>query len=115
MSELQGLQSRIKNFRASGFQVIAISPDTVEENSRVARKMKLDFPILSDGDLTVTKALGLLHEKGGMGGHDVPRPATFLIENGVITWRDLTDNWRVRIQADELLEVVQKQAGLALN
>ncbi|HIG42895.1 MAG: redoxin domain-containing protein [bacterium] len=112
MSELQGLQSRINDFRASGFEVIAISPDTPQENSRVARRLKLDYPILSDGDLAVTRALGLVHEKGGMGGHDVPRPATFLIENGVILWQDLTDNWRVRIHADDLLEVVRRQASL---
>ena len=112
MSELQGLQSRIDDFRASGFEVIAVCPDTPEENSRVARRLKLDYPILSDGDLAVTRALGLVHEKGGMGGHDVPRPATFLIENGVIKWRDLTDNWRVRIHPDELLEVVRQQASL---
>ena len=112
MSELQGLQSRIHDFRASGFQVIAISPDTPEENSRVAKRLKLEYSILSDGDLAVTRALGLVHEKGGMGGHDVPRPATFLIEDGVIKWRDLADNWRVRIQVDELLKVVRRQASL---
>ena len=109
MSELQGLQSRIQDFRTAGFQVIAVCPDTIEQNSRVARRLKLDFPILSDGDLTVTKALGLLHEKGGMEGQDVPRPATYLIDSGVIEWRDLTDNWRVRIHADELLVVAQRQ------
>lgn len=113
MSELQGLQSRISEFQASGFSVIAISPDTVEENSRVVRRLKLDYPILSDGDLNVTKALGLLHEKGGMGGHDVPRPATFLIEGGVIKWRDLTDNWRIRIRVDDLLDVVTKQTSVS--
>ncbi len=106
MSELQGLQSRISEFRDAGFKVIAISPDSIEENSKVARRLKLDYPILSDSDLSLTKALGLLHEKGGMGGHDVPRPATFLVEGGVIQWRDLTDNWRVRIQAKELLDVI---------
>ena len=111
MSELQGLQSRINDFRSSGYNVIAISPDTVEENDRVVRRLQLDFPILSDAGLGVTKTLGLVHEKGGMGGHDVPRPATFLINKGTIQWRDLTDNWRVRIHADALLEVVQNLAN----
>ena len=59
----------------------------------------------------MTKSLGLLHENGGMGGHDIPRPATFIVENGQIIWRDLTDNWRVRIQAKQLLEVLEDLSG----
>jgi hypothetical protein len=27
--------------------------------------------------------------------------------DGIIKWRDLTDNWRVRILADDLLDVVR--------
>ncbi len=105
MSELQGLQSLINEFRSAGYEVLAVSPDSVAENDRVVQRLSLDFPILSDPDLEVTRALGLVHEKGGMEGDDIPRPATFLIQNGFIAWRDLTDNWRVRIRADDLLEI----------
>ena len=105
MSELQGLQSRINDFRSAGYEVMAVSPDSIAENDHVVDRLSLDFSILSDPDLEVTRALGLVHERGGMEGDDVPRPATFLIQNGLITWRDLTDNWRVRIRVDDLLEV----------
>ncbi len=84
---------------------MAVSPDSMAENDKVVQRLSLDFPILSDSDLEVTRALGLLHEGGGIEGDDVPRPATFLIQDGFIAWRDLTDNWRVRIRADDLLEV----------
>ena len=111
MSELHGLQSRINEFEAAGFRVVAVSPDSVAENEAVARRLGLDFPILSDSELELTRALGLLHEGGAPDGSDIPRPATFLVEGGVIQWRYLTDNWRVRIQADELLEVARSLLG----
>jgi peroxiredoxin Q/BCP len=103
MSELHGLQTRITEFENAGARVIAVSPDSTEDNLGVVRRFDLSFPILSDPNLRLTDALGLRHEGAGMDGGDVPRPATFIIEDGRVIWRDLTDNWRIRIQADELL------------
>jgi peroxiredoxin len=50
---------------------------------------------------------GLRHEKGGPGG-DVARPAVFLIDRqGRIVWRELTENWRVRVRPEQVLEQVR--------
>ena len=111
MSELHGLQSRIDDFEAAGFQVVAVSPDSTAENLGVVRRLGLDYPILSDSELEVTRALGIVHEGAAMDGGDIPRPAVFVVEDGVIKWRHLTDNWRVRIHADELLEVARSIGG----
>jgi peroxiredoxin len=112
MSELHGLQLKIDEFEAAGYRVVAVSPDTVEENQQVARRLRLDYPILSDADLQLTDALGLRHEGAAMDGGDIPRPATFIALSGAIRWRDLTDNWRVRIRADDLLREARELAGL---
>ncbi len=106
MSELQGLQSRISDFEAQGIQLIAISPDSVEQNRQVAEWLDLDFPILSDSMLTATDAFRLRHADAAPGGGDLPRPATYIIESGRIVWRDLTDNWRVRPRPDQLLAAI---------
>ena len=45
------------------------------------------------------------------GRSDVPRPATFIIRDGRIVWRDLTENWRIRIQADDLLDAFREVTG----
>jgi hypothetical protein len=48
-----------------------------------------------------------VHEGGKPGGGAIARPAIFLVEtDGGISWRHLTDNYRVRVQPEDLLEVL---------
>jgi len=110
MSALHGLQARLEDFDRSGTRIIAISPDSPPENRKVADKLGLGFPILSDSELEATKALGLVHEGGGMPPdfEDIPRPAVFIVEDGVIQWRAVTENWRVRVRPDALLEALAR-------
>jgi peroxiredoxin len=107
MSELQGLQSRIEDFRQAGAQIVAISPDDVEQNRQVAEWLGLEFPVLSDRELRATDAFGLRHSEGSPDGGDIPRPATFLLEDGVVRWRDLTESWRIRPRPDDLLTALR--------
>jgi peroxiredoxin len=51
---------------------------------------------------------GLVHENGKPGGGAIARPAIFLVEpDGTISWRQLTDDYRVRVRAENLLEVLR--------
>ena len=110
MSELQGLQSRLTEIRAAGAEVVAISVDSIEDNRRVAEKLDIDYPILSDLEAKAITAYGVLHSEGGMGGKDIARPAIFLIDkDGVIVWRRLTENWRVRVRPEQVLEAILSQ------
>ena len=111
MSELHGLQTRITEFQQAGATVVAVSPDSPEENRGVVERLGLGFPILSDEDLALTRSLGLLHEQGGPAGQDIPRPAIFIVDDGTIRWSELTDNWRVRVQAGSLLAAVEQTLG----
>ena len=103
MSELQGLQSRIDDLRGAGVRVVAISPDTVEQNAAVVERFGLAFPILSDTKLSTIDSFRLRHVGGSPDGGDVPRPATYIVGDGVVQWRDLTDNWRIRPRPDDLI------------
>jgi peroxiredoxin len=111
MSELHGLQTRITDFEKAGARVMAVCPDPVDQNLAVVRRLGLSYPILSDADLALTRALGLVHEGGAPSGADIPRPATFIIENGRIVWRDLTDNWRIRLKAGDLVDALHELSG----
>ncbi len=66
----------------------------------------IEFALLSDADLEATRAYGLLHTDGGLEG-DIARPAVLIVDgDGRVAWRHLTDDWRVRPRAGELLEAL---------
>ena len=103
MSELQGLQLSLGEFRKRGVEVFAVSPDPVENNRGVVDKFGLEFRILSDRELELTRALGLDHAGAGPDGATIPRPATFIVRDGTIRWRDLTPNYRMRPRPETIL------------
>ena len=85
--------------------MIAISVDPVETNRRLAGSAGLGFRLLSDPDLEAIDAYGVRHDAGGMGGVTIARPAVFVLDRqGRIAWKDLTENWRVRVRPDRVLE-----------
>ena len=85
-----------------------MSVDTSEESARLASKLGLDFPILSDVEQRAIHDWGVVHEGGKPGGGAIARPAIFLVEpDGRISWRELTENWRVRVRPEALLEVLE--------
>jgi len=99
------LQSGIDEIRAATAEVVAICADTVEENAGVVEQLALDFPILSDPDLAACDAYDLRHEKASIDGSDIARPAVFIIARaGVVQWRELTENWRVRVRPEQIVE-----------
>lgn len=98
------MQSRIDDIRSEGGEVLAISVDPPDRNREIVEAYGLDFPVLSDPDAEVIDAFGVRHPNGGLDG-DIARPATFLVdEEGRVVWRELTDNWRVRLRPDRVLE-----------
>jgi peroxiredoxin len=89
-------------------QVVAVSVDSAQKNLQVQARHGLDFPLLSDPDLVAIDAFGLRHPKG-MLDNDIARPATFILDReGRIVWKELTDNWRIRIRPGPVLEQLQK-------
>ena len=87
--------------------MLAVSVDTNEESAMLADKLGLEFPILSDVQETAIREWGLVHENARPGGGSMARPAVFLIEpDGTISWRDVTDDYRVRARPEDILEVL---------
>ena len=99
----------LEDFRTAGAEVLTISVDDVEHNNKVAKSLSLDFPILSDAENSVIQAWGVVDKEGGIGGADIARPATFILDGkGVIRWRDLTSNWRIRSSPEEMIEAIHR-------
>lgn len=83
-----------------------MSVDTSEDSARLAEGLGLEFPLLSDVEREAVRAWGVAHDEG-LPGQVIARPASFLVErDGTISWRSLTDNWRVRLRPEELLEAL---------
>src|SRR5262245_58338904 len=88
MAELRGLGAVHEELARRGGMLLAISVDPPDRNRIVVEKNTLPFPILADVDRAVTRAYGVVHEKGGPDGSDVPLPAQFLIDrDGKVAWR----------------------------
>jgi peroxiredoxin len=89
-------------------QPVAISVDTPEESRDLSRKAGYTFPFLSDGNTEVIRRYDLLHKGAGEGGRDIARPAEFLVDrNGIVRWRNLTEDFRVRATPEQILDQVR--------
>ena len=88
--------------------MLAVSVDTNEASALLAERLGLEFPILSDVQEEAIRAWGLVHENGKPGGGAIARPAVFLVEpDGTISWRRLTDDYRVRVRPEDILEALR--------
>jgi thioredoxin-dependent peroxiredoxin len=98
----------MKEFEAKGIQIVAISSDEKEPLVEMQRELGLPFPLLSDPDEKIIKSYGLLHAQGN-NGQDIARPAELLLDgDGVIRWLMFTDNLRVRVRPEDVLEAAAK-------
>ena len=100
------MQLKTTDLKQHGADIVAVVGDSVEENAKVVRELKLSFPILADTEHRVIDAYDLRHDEGGRDG-PIARPATFVIDHdGIVRWRNLTDNYRWRPSADDVLTAV---------
>jgi peroxiredoxin len=100
------LQSRLTEIRSLDAEVLAVSVDPPESSREIVEAHGLEFPVLSDQSLAAIDAFGVRHPGGGLEG-DIARPALFILDrDGRVVWRDLTDDWRVRVRPGRVLEVL---------
>jgi peroxiredoxin len=103
------VERRLAEFHAAGVRPVAISVDAPEVSLDLARKAGYTFPILSDPKAEVIRRYDLLHTGGGPDGHDIARPAEFLVDSGkIVRWTNFTDDVRVRARADEMLAAARE-------
>ena len=111
MSELQGLQLSLAEFRARHCQVVGVVVDPVEVNAQLVRDAGLGFPILSDPELITTDAYGLRH-RGGHDGQDIALSASVLVDaEGIVRWTHVARNFRQRPLPAEVLAAIDALPG----
>ena len=95
------------DFRARHAQVVAISVDSNQDSRKLCASRGYTFPFLSDPGAETIRAYGVLHARGGMDGHDIARPAEFLVDpSGTIRWVSLTESIISRTHPETVLRVL---------
>jgi peroxiredoxin len=101
---LRGVEKRLTEFKAAGVRPVAISVEPPEVSRDLCKKAGYTFSVLSDPKAEVIRRYDLLHVGAGPEGHDVARPAEFLVDSSrVVRWVNFTEDVRVRARTDEML------------
>lgn len=101
---MAGLATDYDKFTAAGAEIIAISVDNQDKSRELAEKLKLPFPVLSDIEHKVISAYDLYNAEG-----KIAKPALFVIDkSGVVRWRFLDEDYRVRAVNDAVLAELKK-------
>lgn len=88
---------------------VAISVDEPSVSANLCRKAHYTFTFLSDPNTEAIRRYDLLHKGGGENGHDIARPAEFLVDRtGTVRWVNLTEDIRVRARPEQMLDAAQK-------
>jgi peroxiredoxin len=105
------LQQNLDKFAARGVALVAVSVDPEDVTRKLCEKQGYMFTFLSDIKAEVIRRYDLLHA-GGFGGADIARPAEFLLDaNGKVLWLNLTEDYKVRSKAEEILKVMDSLAA----
>ena len=103
------MEDNLGELAKHGVRPVAISADTPEESAKLCKKAKYTYAFLSDRNAEVIRQYDLLHAKAGEDGRDIARPAEFLLDSeGVVRWRNLTDDFRVRATGEDVLKAAQE-------
>jgi peroxiredoxin len=87
---------------------VAISADAPEVSRDLTQKAGYSFTFLSDPNVEAIRRYDLVHTGAGENGHDIARPAEFLLDSsGTVRWVNLTENYMVRARVEQILEAAK--------
>ena len=103
---MRGIQKNLEQLNAEGIRPVAISVDPPDASRNLVQQQGYTFPFLSDPNVEAIRRYDLVHAGAGEGGHDIARPAEFLLDStGTVRWVHLTENYWVRARPEQVLDV----------
>lgn len=123
---LEDLQKHADDFTEAGAQIVAISPEKIDNGMKLADRMALKYHVLSDEGSKVAKDYGVVYtvppkiaeyyqnafDLNGANNDDrnlLPLSASYVInQDGIITYAYLNADYRERAETELLLEEVKK-------
>ncbi len=113
MTQLVQLQKALPEFLEAGYEVFAISNDTVERLADFAKQHGITFSLLSDEDSKVIRAFGIMNtlirpdEGKHMRWYGIPYPGTYITdEEGIVVDKDFHQHHARRLSGRGLLHRV---------
>ena len=105
---MRSIQRNLNQFNEVGIRPVAISVDTPQESRDLCQKAGYTFTFLSDPNLDAIRRYDLVHAGQGINGHDIARPAEFLLDSsGTVRCRMLTENYWVRAKPQQILDAAK--------
>ncbi|MCL4117863.1 UNVERIFIED_CONTAM: hypothetical protein GTU68_005053 [Idotea baltica] len=128
---LRALQASLKDIRALGADLIAISPEKPDNSLTNDEKEALDFTVLSDQNSAVATKYGIawtvpdfivehmrndrnlnLEFINNSSANVLPIPATFVLNTkGVVVWRYIDIDYRTRAEPSDILNALENLKG----
>ena len=116
MAQINEVVKQYKKFAEKNISLIFIAPQSEKNSEALAKKHGLDFKFYSDKNNKAAKKLGLVHKFGLPMGFqtlgyktDSVYPTVIAIdENSSIIYSNQTNNYRLRPEINELLEVFDR-------
>jgi len=108
--QLIDMNAQRELFEQKGYNLVAISYDSVEELAKFDARYKVDFPLLSDEGSKTIRAFGIFneeHEEGSFA-YGVPHPTIYVVNNdGEITASIAEESYKNRPTVDAVLELIE--------
>ena len=102
---MRSIEKSLGSFNQAGIRPVAISVDKPEVTRDLMQKAGYTFTFLSDPNTEVIRRYDLVHAGAGENGHDIARPAEFLVDtSGTVRWVNLTENYWIRARPDDILD-----------
>ena len=98
LRQLADYADRYTDFKRSGIEVVALSPESPRKARRMRTGLKLPFTVLSDTNLRAAQVFGLMgHEKPGQ-----PTPATLVLDSRGVRLRTFNEGGKCIFARDSL-------------
>ena len=105
---MRSVQKHLSELEGLGVKPVAISVDAPEVSRDFIQQAGYSFTFLSDQNAEVIRRYDLVHAGAGENGHDIARPAEFLIDTaGTVRWVNMTENYMVRARVEAILQAAR--------
>lgn len=131
---LRAYSAAADQFRTAGADLVAVSPQTLEETAKTVEERSLAFKVLRDPHNAAAQAFGIAWELtpeeqvlyAGFNSHvdkangeeawRLPAPAVFVIDRqGIVHWSWVDSNWTRRAEPADVLNAVRQLADSGLT